>query len=102
MVAQGSAGALSEHVRRIIVEHHERIDGSGFPQGLSGDVISIADTARIKTTTVIIRSNTRNWVEARRADKLSLAVRSRRLISISRRTASVLTISQAMLPIIHK
>lgn len=42
VVAQGSAGALSEHVRRIIVEHHERIDGSGFPQGLSGDALLMA------------------------------------------------------------
>jgi HD-GYP domain-containing protein (c-di-GMP phosphodiesterase class II) len=30
------AGALSSSARQIIVEHHERQDGSGFPQGLNG------------------------------------------------------------------
>lgn len=27
------------HVQRIIVQHHERMDGSGYPQGLKGDQI---------------------------------------------------------------
>lgn len=47
----GQAGALPERVRRIIIEHHERLDGSGFPQGLSGQallwpsqIVGIVDT----------------------------------------------------------
>lgn len=33
-------GEFSERVHRIISEHHERLDGSGFPQGLKGDAWS--------------------------------------------------------------
>jgi HD-GYP domain-containing protein (c-di-GMP phosphodiesterase class II) len=29
-----------EHVWEIIVQHHEHLDGSGYPQGLKGDAIS--------------------------------------------------------------
>lgn len=35
-----AAKDLPETVRRIVVEHHERIDGSGFPAGLSGSALS--------------------------------------------------------------
>ena len=48
---------LPRHVARGILEHHERIDGSGYPQGLAGDAISIygrmaaiADTFAAMTT----------------------------------------------------
>ena len=30
------------HVRRIIAEHHERFDGTGYPNGLKGEEISLA------------------------------------------------------------
>ncbi len=33
-------GEISDLSLRIIQEHHERIDGSGYPRGLSGDQIS--------------------------------------------------------------
>ncbi|GAB3264506.1 HD-GYP domain-containing protein [Chitinimonas naiadis] len=33
---------LGETAARIVLEHHERIDGSGYPRGLSGAVISPA------------------------------------------------------------
>jgi HD-GYP domain-containing protein (c-di-GMP phosphodiesterase class II) len=32
--------AISERGRRIVLEHHERCDGSGYPHGLTGDQIS--------------------------------------------------------------
>jgi HD-GYP domain-containing protein (c-di-GMP phosphodiesterase class II) len=38
-ITQAMAGSISETTRRIIVEHHERLDGSGFPQGLRGDAV---------------------------------------------------------------
>ncbi|WP_447603129.1 HD-GYP domain-containing protein [Nitrospira sp. Nam80] len=38
-ITQAMAGSVSETTRRIIVEHHERLDGSGFPQGLRGDAV---------------------------------------------------------------
>lgn len=34
-----ASGTVSEKVRRIIVEHHERLDGSGYPHGLSGNAL---------------------------------------------------------------
>jgi len=33
-------GVYSKSVVRAIVEHHERLDGSGYPRGLTGDAIS--------------------------------------------------------------
>jgi HD-GYP domain-containing protein (c-di-GMP phosphodiesterase class II) len=36
-----SAGVTSPLVLRAIEEHHERVDGLGYPNGLSGDEISI-------------------------------------------------------------
>ncbi len=33
---------LSEMVSRVILEHHERVDGEGYPQGLYGEDISPA------------------------------------------------------------
>lgn len=42
VIAQGPAGVVSDHVRRIITEHHERLDGSGFPQGLRGGALLMA------------------------------------------------------------
>jgi HD-GYP domain-containing protein (c-di-GMP phosphodiesterase class II) len=41
VLAQGSEDAVPEAVRRIIAQHHERLDGSGFPQGLSGDALAL-------------------------------------------------------------
>jgi HD-GYP domain-containing protein (c-di-GMP phosphodiesterase class II) len=34
--------ALPDLARRIVVEHHERIDGSGYPAGLSGPSLALA------------------------------------------------------------
>jgi HD-GYP domain-containing protein (c-di-GMP phosphodiesterase class II) len=41
VLAQGPEAAISEAVRRIITQHHERLDGTGFPQGLSGEALSL-------------------------------------------------------------
>ena len=38
-LAQTLAG-LPEDVTAVIAQHHERLDGSGYPQGLNGDAIS--------------------------------------------------------------
>jgi HD-GYP domain-containing protein (c-di-GMP phosphodiesterase class II) len=36
-----AAGPLTQHILLGINEHHERLDGSGYPHGLSGEAISI-------------------------------------------------------------
>ena len=35
---------VSDRVKRIVLEHHERIDGSGYPNGLQGDEIDDLST----------------------------------------------------------
>ena len=32
---------FSEGVRRLVLDHHERLDGSGYPRGLTGPMISL-------------------------------------------------------------
>ena len=39
---QGSASPLLEMARQIALTHHERWDGSGYPQGLRGEQIPLA------------------------------------------------------------
>lgn len=34
-----AAGDIPEQVLRVILQHHERLDGSGYPQGMSGKAI---------------------------------------------------------------
>jgi putative two-component system response regulator len=41
-------------IARIVLEHHERLDGSGYPQGLSGDQISKA--ARILAVADVVEA----------------------------------------------
>lgn len=50
-IASKFPGLINERVRRIILQHHERPDGSGYPQGLFADdidmfarILHIADT----------------------------------------------------------
>jgi HD-GYP domain-containing protein (c-di-GMP phosphodiesterase class II) len=35
-------GGFDETVRRLVLDHHERLDGSGYPRGLPGDQIDLA------------------------------------------------------------
>ena len=34
-------GGFSEAVRELVLDHHERLDGTGYPRGLAGDEISL-------------------------------------------------------------
>jgi HD-GYP domain-containing protein (c-di-GMP phosphodiesterase class II) len=34
-------GGFSSQVRRLILDHHERLDGKGYPRGISGDEIDL-------------------------------------------------------------
>ncbi len=43
-VAGGAIVGVTSHLRpaqRTVLEHHERVDGSGYPAGLAGDAISL-------------------------------------------------------------
>ncbi len=35
-------GSFDEPVRRLVLDHHERLDGSGYPRGLAGDELDLA------------------------------------------------------------
>ncbi|HZQ16859.1 MAG TPA: HD-GYP domain-containing protein [Gaiellaceae bacterium] len=37
----GELGSFSEGVRRLVLDHHERLDGTGYPRGLSGEQIDL-------------------------------------------------------------
>jgi HD-GYP domain-containing protein (c-di-GMP phosphodiesterase class II) len=34
-------GGFAPGVRRLVLDHHERLDGSGYPRGLSGDQLGV-------------------------------------------------------------
>lgn len=60
-------GVLGEHVSNVVLHHHERIDGRGYPQGLVGDeiplesrVIAVADTFDALTSTRAYRPAARH------------------------------------------
>jgi HD-GYP domain-containing protein (c-di-GMP phosphodiesterase class II) len=40
MLQEQESGQLSESSLRIVLDHHERYNGSGYPRGISGDEIS--------------------------------------------------------------
>ncbi|MCB1032713.1 MAG: HD domain-containing protein, partial [Acidobacteria bacterium] len=39
---EGSSSSLMELARKVALTHHERWDGSGYPQGLCGEEIPLA------------------------------------------------------------
>jgi putative nucleotidyltransferase with HDIG domain len=36
-----NAGAVSPYVMEVCLQHHEKVDGSGYPHGLTGDALSL-------------------------------------------------------------
>lgn len=60
--------ALSDEVKLIVLQHHERLDGSGYPAGLAGDaihpyaqIIAIADMFDALTTERCYRKSMSNY-----------------------------------------
>src|SRR5256885_10611994 len=40
MLIMRGAGAYSQDVEMAVLEHHERMDGTGYPRGVHGEAIS--------------------------------------------------------------
>jgi len=58
-----SQGGIPEKVLRCVLEHHERMDGTGYPRGLSGDavdpmssIVSVVDVYDALTSDRVYRS----------------------------------------------
>jgi HD-GYP domain-containing protein (c-di-GMP phosphodiesterase class II) len=38
----GELGGFDKSVTRLVLDHHERLDGSGYPRGIRGDELDLA------------------------------------------------------------
>jgi putative nucleotidyltransferase with HDIG domain len=73
-----ASGIMNQDVLDIVAHHHERYDGSGYPQGLSGDQIPpFARIASIVDTYDAITSNRHHASAIAPADAVKLLYRSR-------------------------
>lgn len=62
-------GLVSENIRRIAVHHHEKIDGSGYPYGLSGSDLSVAEKIVAVADIVSALTSQRSYKERYPAEK---------------------------------
>ena len=60
----------------IAVQHHERIDGSGYPRGLSGDALTSAGRILAAADAYHAMTEPRPYREARAAEAASAELRS--------------------------
>ncbi|HEY0838124.1 MAG TPA: HD-GYP domain-containing protein [Azospirillum sp.] len=69
---------FDDAIHRIVLEHHERMDGSGYPHGLAGDVISLE--ARIVAVADVVEAITshRPYRPAKGLDAACEELRSQR------------------------
>jgi len=37
----GELGGFDDHVTRLVLDHHERLDGSGYPRGIAGNALDL-------------------------------------------------------------
>jgi HD-GYP domain-containing protein (c-di-GMP phosphodiesterase class II) len=70
-----SSGALAP-VGAIAVQHHERLDGSGYPRGLSGDAITPAGRVLAAADAYHAMTEARPHRAARSADEAAAELRS--------------------------
>ena len=59
----GPARGLPEGVEKIVAEHHERLDGSGYPLGLNGSQISVDSTIAGLIDTYSALTSLRSYAE---------------------------------------
>lgn len=55
------AGSLSNGLMRAVAEHHERMDGAGYPQGISDSEISLHGKMASIVDAYVAMVNTRNY-----------------------------------------
>jgi HD-GYP domain-containing protein (c-di-GMP phosphodiesterase class II)/DNA-binding CsgD family transcriptional regulator len=70
-----SSGALAS-VGAIAVQHHERLDGSGYPRGLSGDAIAPAGRVLAAADTYHAMTEPRPHRPARTAEEAAVELRA--------------------------
>ena len=63
-------------VRAIAVQHHERLDGSGYPRGLSGDALTSAGRILAAADAYHAMTEPRPYREARSAEAAAAELRS--------------------------
>jgi HD-GYP domain-containing protein (c-di-GMP phosphodiesterase class II) len=66
----------SEHYAKIVLEHHEKLDGSGYPKGLKGDDICIEAKVILVADSFDAMTSDRPYHEARTAEEAIAELRS--------------------------
>lgn len=57
-------GTIDEEITRIALRHHEKLDGSGYPRGLTGDALTIEERIVAVSDIVSALLGTRSYKEA--------------------------------------
>lgn len=57
-------GTIEEKIMRIALRHHEKLDGSGYPRGLSGEELTIEERIVAVSDIVSALLGTRSYKEA--------------------------------------
>jgi HD-GYP domain-containing protein (c-di-GMP phosphodiesterase class II) len=74
------SGMMNQDVLDIVAHHHERYDGSGYPQGLAGDEIpAVARIAAIVDTYDAVTSNRHHAPAISPANAIKMLYRSRNI-----------------------
>ncbi len=66
----------NEHYAKIVLEHHEKLDGSGYPKGLKGDDICIEAKVILVADSFDAMTSDRPYHEARSAEEAIEELRS--------------------------
>ena len=69
---------LYSMAEKIIHEHHERHNGSGYPAGLAGDAISVAGRIAGVVDTFVAMTAERSWRPAYSRDEVLEFIRAQR------------------------
>ena len=62
-------GTIAADITRIAIRHHEKLDGSGYPRGLTGDKLSMEEQVVVVADIVSALLGTRSYKEAYSKEK---------------------------------